>query len=218
MSTVHALTGQPKNFPESRTCAALRAACLGEKHARRLYLQCARRMEDAQLHVIAHAFRFTAAQEKEHADVFRGLIAAYGGQDAPLAEDAPILLPPEPLELLRAVARSEHDEWDVLYPHNAALAEQEGYPRIAAAFRRIAETEQCHAMRFLQYAKALAEGSLFRDRRRVSWLCLPCGQLHTGQEPPEACASCGRDRGHFIRSSYFPFLVQSLPASGPSPE
>lgn len=180
---------------------------MGEMHARRLYLQAARQMEEAHLHVIAHAFRFTAAQEKEHADIFRGLIAAYGGRCVPMAEDAPLLLPREPLEILKAVAQAEHTEWDSLYPYNARQASEEGYPRAAAAFLRIAETEQSHAQRFLQYAKALADGSLFRDRRRVSWLCLPCGQLHAGYEAPQACAACGRDQGHFIRSSYYPFVV-----------
>lgn len=205
MSTVQ--TACPA-FMDSQTCQSLRAACLGEMHARRLYLQCARRMEEESLHVIAHAFRFTAAQEKEHADIFRGLIAAHGGSPVPLTEDAPIRLPHEPLEILRAVVQSEHDEWDALYPHHARVAMEEGYPRIAMAFRRIAETEHIHARRFLQYMAALADGTLFRDDQRVSWLCLPCGQLHAGHEAPETCSACGRDRGHFIRSSYYPFLVE----------
>ena len=209
MSTVPAATLPETSVPfaDSRTYRALRSACLGELHARRLYLQAARQLEEAHLHVIAHAFLFTAAQEKEHADIFRGLITANGGSGIPMTEDAPLLLPREPLALLKAVAQSEHDEWDKLYPQNAVTAREEGYPRIASAFLRIAETEQSHAQRFLQYAKALAEGSLFRDRRRISWLCLPCGQLHSGTEAPAICSACGRDQGHFIRSSYYPFVV-----------
>ena len=207
MSTVQPAAMDCRSFPDSQTHRSLRTACLGEMHARRLYLHAARRMEEASLHVIAHAFRFTAAQEKEHADVLRGLIAAHGGCTVPLAEDAPLLLPHEPLDILKAVSQSEHDEWDTLYPYYARVAAEEGYPRIAEAFRRIAETEQHHAMRFLQYAKALADGTLFRDEHRISWLCLPCGQLHTGCEPPASCSGCGKDRGHFIRSSFYPFVI-----------
>ncbi len=207
MSTVQP-AASCQSFIASQTHRNLRTACLGEMHARRLYLHAARRMEDASLHVIAHAFHFTAAQEKEHADVLRGLIAAHGGQTHPLVEDAPTLLPHEPLDILKAVAQSEHDEWDALYPFYARVAAEEGYPRIADTFLRIAETEQHHAQRFLQYAKALAEGSLFRDRERLSWLCLPCGQFHTGHEAPECCSGCGRDRGHFIRSSFYPFVIE----------
>ena len=207
MSTVPQPQTSP-TFSDALTCRNLRSACLGEIHARRLYLHCAHRMEEEALYVVAHAFRFTAAQEKEHADIFRGLIAAYGGPTVPMTEDTPLLLPHGPLEILQSVVQNEHDEWDALYPHYAAVAMEEGYHRIAEAFRRVAETEQLHARRFLQYAKALAEGSLFRAHKRVSWLCLPCGQLHTGCEAPESCAACGKDQGHFIRSSYYPFIVE----------
>lgn len=207
MSTVQ--TAAPgKTFLDSQTCRSLRSACLGEMHARRLYLQCARRMEEASLYVIAHAFLFTAAQEKEHADIFRGLLAAHGGCSLPTAEDAPILLPRAPLDVLQAVIQNEQDESATLYPYNARIASEEGYLRIATAFRRIAEIEQLHARRFRQYMTALQDGSLFRDEARVSWFCLPCGQLHTGQEAPESCSGCGRDRGHFIRSSYYPFTIR----------
>lgn len=208
MSTVQTAAMPCQSFMESQTRRNLHTACLGEMHARRLYLRAARQMEEAALYVIAHAFCFTAAQEKEHADIFRGLIAAHGGGVLPLAEDAPILLPREPLEILRAAAQSEHDEWDTLYPFYARTAMEEGYPRMAETFRRIAETEQIHARRFLQYAKAMAEGTLFRDEGRISWVCLPCGQLHAGQEAPAHCSACGRDRGHFIRSSFVPFVVE----------
>jgi rubrerythrin len=208
MSTVQPAAFDGQSFIDSQTHRNLRTACLGEMHTRRLYLHAARCMEEASLHVIAHAFDFTAAQEKEHADVLRGLIAAHGGCSVPMAEDAPLLLPHAPLEILKTVSQFEHDEWDTLYPFYARIADEEGYPRVAEAFRRIAETEQHHAMRFLQYAKALADGSLFRDSKRVSWLCLPCGQLHTGHEAPVSCSGCGKDQGHFIRSSFFPFTVE----------
>lgn len=200
----HVRTG----FADSQTCRSLRTACLGEMHARRLYLQAARKMEDASLHVIAHAFHFTAAQEKEHADIFRGLIASHGGPAAPLAEDAPVLLPHTPLEILQAVSQAEQDEGSTLYPFYARIAAEEGYPRIAGAFRRVAETEHSHARRFQQYAAALSDGTLFRDSCRVSWICLSCGQLHAACEPPDSCSACGRDRGHFIRSSFHPFITE----------
>ena len=195
-------------FSATDTCRNLRSACVGEWSAHRLYLHCARRMEDEALQVIAHAFRFTAAQEKEHADVLCGLLSAHRGPCPTVPEDGVLPMPQEPLALLRAVARSEHDEWDRLYPHYAAVAREEGYPRIASTFLRIAETEQIHARRFLQYAKALAEGTLFRDAHRTTWLCLPCGQLHTGCEPPQSCSGCSSSRGNFIRSSFFPFSVE----------
>ena len=202
MSTIQPV---PSPFMDTLTFRNLRGACLDEMHARRLYLQCARRMEEAALHVVAHAFHFTAAQEKEHADVFRGLLTVHSGCSLPMAEDTPLLLPHTPLEILQTVIQSETT---ARYSHYAQTASEEGYHRIANAFRRIAETEQLHLRRFRQYMKVLQEGSLFRDEAQVSWFCLPCGQLHSGREAPESCSGCGRDRGHFIRSSYYPFAVR----------
>ena len=51
-------------------------------------------------------------------------------------------------------------------------------------------------------------GRLFRNEQRVSWVCLACGQIHTGCEPPPSCSGCSGGQGHFIRSSFYPFAVE----------
>lgn len=192
---------------EGQTCRNLRSAFLRESQSRRLYIACARRMEEASLHVIAHAFRFTAAQEKEHADICRGLLSAYGGSCIPFSPDTAPSLPDDPPSLLDFAAQAERHEGERFYPRCARAALEEGYPRIAEAFRRIGETECLHAQRFEQYAAALREGRLFHDAAPISWVCMPCGEIFSGPEAPLHCAACGRDQGHFIRSSYYPFSV-----------
>ena len=177
-------------FMDSRTYQALQSALLGEEQSRRLYLQAAQILEEAQLHVIAHALRFTAAQEKEHAAIFSGLLSVYGGNPLPHADILP-LLPGEPAALLQSLAQNEISEAERLYPCNARIALEEGYPRIAAAFQRIAETEALHARRLRQFEEALISGTLFRAERPVSWYCLACGELRTSCEPPDGCPGCG---------------------------
>lgn len=203
MSTTHV---QPSDFPSSRTCKSLVSAFQGESQARRQYTAAADRLEQAGLHVIAHAFRFTAAQEGEHAAIFHGLLRISGGERIDAAE-ADVPLPEEPYRILLAVSQGEQAESETLYPAYARIAEAEGHPRIATAFRRISETERLHARRFTQYADALQSGTLFRSPHRVGWLCLPCGHLHYGLEAPDLCDTCGRTRGHFIRSDFHPFTV-----------
>ena len=206
MSTVQIDTsGNP--FVASQACRSLLSAYRRELHARRLYQQCARRMEEASLGVIAYAFRFTAAQEKEHADIFRGLLVAHGVIKPPAAEDVPILLPCDPLEMLQTVIDSEQEEACERYPLDAGAAAEEGYTRIATVFRRIAETEQMHVRRFRQYMQALQEGTLFQAEEKTAWFCLTCGQIHTGQAAPDHCSGCGGVQGQFIRSCYYPFAI-----------
>lgn len=205
MSTLQPLRCPP--FLDSLTCCNLRSACLAEMHAERHYLRCAAAMEDAALQVIAHAFRFTAAQDKEHAAILSGLMTAQGITPPPV-EDLPAMLSRDPAELLRAAALSKHGIWDVLYPQYAQTAREEGYPRIAKTLERLAETEQLHARRFAQYLEALGDGTLFASETPASWVCLHCGQLHTSCEPPALCPGCGSGQGHYIRSDYFPFSVE----------
>lgn len=197
----------PARFMRSRTQQSLVSALERVTLHRHLYLTAAQRCEDAGLHVVAHAFRFTAAQEKEHADIFRGLLRTFGGEQ-PAVTDAEEAPPHDaPLTLLHTAAQSEARSCGEFDPGYADIAVAEHYPRIATAFRRIAGTEQLHARRFSQYAQALQDGSLFSSSRRVGWLCLPCGHLHYGSDAPEHCGSCGRSRGHFIRSDFHPFTV-----------
>ena len=195
------------DFIDSQSHRALQNAFYNEEQTRQLYLHAAPTMEEAQLHVIAHMLRFTAAQEKEHAAIFAGLISTYGGQALSSAEEMP-LPAGGPADILRAFAQAESCDAQHRYPEAARIALAEGYPRIAAAFQRIAETEALHAQRFHRFEHALISGTLFQESTPVSWLCLPCGQFHTGCEPPESCPSCNRDRGHFIRSNYYPFHVE----------
>lgn len=195
------------DFIDSQSHRALQNAFCNEEQARRLYLHAAQTMEEAQLHVIAHMLHFTAAQEKEHAAIFAGLISTYGGHASSSADEIP-LPAGGPAAILRAFAQAETLEAQQHYPEAARIALEEGYPRIAAAFQRIAETEALHAQRFHRFEQALISGALFQESTPVSWLCLPCGQFHTGCEPPASCPSCNRDRGHFIRSNYYPFHVE----------
>lgn len=205
MSTIPA-TAAPA-FMTTLSCRGLTAAWAEGDCTRRLYLAAARRMEDAHLYVISHALRFTAAQEKEHTAIFQGLLSRHGVCTAPPTGE--IVLPDlAPGALLSRLSDAESLRAEQEFPRMARIAREEGYPRIADALRRIGETEALHARRFRQYADALADGSLFHSDRRVSWLCLGCGQLHTAFEPPQSCTSCRCDQGHFIRSSFHPFALE----------
>ena len=191
MSTTQTTMSHPALF------SALKAA----ETARLWYLQAAGCLEAADLHVIAHAFRFTAAQESEHAAMLR-LFTGAALPDVPLHD-----MPGDPAALLHAALTRENACAENLLPAAAREAAEAGLPRIAIALQRMAETEAAHARRFSQYLSALEEGRLLGDSKPLTWLCLPCGSLYHGCAAPERCDSCGASRGHFIRSSLHPFAV-----------
>ena len=204
MSTVPAPF--PPVFMEQYTCSHLHEACLSEIRTRLQCLSAAEAMEEAHLHVIAHALRFTAAQDSEHEVIFHGLLVQQGGTLSPSAEQE-ALASHAPLMLLHTLIQ-EKTVIVQRYLDAVRTAQAEGYPRIATTFTRIAETETLHIRRFQQYAQAFADGSLFHTERPVTWLCMHCSLLHTGCEPPQACSGCGRDQGYFIRSNHYPFSVE----------
>ena len=189
-------------FRQSRTYGGLQDALRDKRRARQLYLDAARTLTEDGQQVIAHAFRFTAAQEGEHAAILAQMA------DAPA--DAPPACPDTPStaqEALAAALERESACAQELFPAAAREAEAARQPRAAAALRRIAENEAQHARRLAQYSAALADGSLFCSATPVSWVCLACGGLQHGCHAPASCEGCGASGGHFIRSSFHPFAL-----------
>ena len=45
--------------------------------------------------------------------------------------------------------------------------------------------------------KNVEAGTVFKKATPVDWVCLECGYVHNGTEPPEECPSCGHDRGYY---------------------
>lgn len=197
---------QPDAIPSSDLPDSLQSVLCTVRRARRLYLSSAQMCQEAGLYVAAYAFRFTAAQEAEHADILEGLLRGCGW-NAPPEDRACSPSGGDPAQFLRKAARDERRQADCL-SRCGTLAAKAGMSRLAVALERIADTEQTHALRFEQYAEALSSGTLFMDRRRTSWFCLHCGLTHYGQAAPEICSACGCGDGGFIRTSFAPFAVR----------
>ena len=85
------------------------------------------------------------------------------------------------------------------------MAEQEGFPAIAAAFRQIAKIEKVHADRFKRFAQLLEQGKLFVSDVDTAWICLNCGHIHNGKQAPAQCPVCKHSQGYFIRLELSPY-------------
>ena len=89
------------------------------------------------------------------------------------------------------------------YPAFAKVAEEEGFTKVAAAFRNIAAIEACHASRFRTIEELLRNGALFDGGD--TWMCLNCGHIHKGKTAPEVCPVCAHNRGYFLRTTWAPY-------------
>lgn len=192
-------------FTASRTRSNLLKAFAGESQAIMRYAFSASRAKTENLFVIEWAFSFTAGQEREHAEVFYNLLNGQARENSALDATYPIANLTDSLSLLREAQHNEYQEYTADYATFAEIAGQEGFPQIEQKFRMIARIEQTHGDRFGRFADHLEQNTLFKAEREVKWMCLNCGHIHTGAEPPMQCPVCSHNQGYFLREDLIPF-------------
>ena len=196
------------NLCESQTKINLMRAFAGECQAQNRYNIAADIAKQQKLIVIERMFKLTANQEEQHAKLFFQLLQECAGENIDIAAGFPADVFTDIGQLLDASAKGENDEAEDIYPAFAGIAQSEGLLRPAEIFRYVAEIEATHRQRFEYYAQLWRDGMLFRsDSTEQQWMCLNCGHIHTGSEPPLNCPVCGVEQGYFIRREEAAFTV-----------
>ena len=195
-------------FRESKTKVNLMRAFAGESQARNRYTFAASAARSAGLHVVERVFRFTADQEREHAELFCKHLAQCEGENIHMDASYPVENTAwTPERLLRSAQHNEYEEAQVVYPSFAHTAREEGFLAVASTFEMIAEIERTHGDRFGQLAQRAQEQALFKSERETVWMCLNCGHVHNGKEAPQKCPVCDHDRGFFVRLEFAPYTT-----------
>ena len=194
------------NFNESRTKMNLMRAFAGESQARMRYYLAAVEAQKQYLVGLERMFRFTAEQEEQHAKVFYEAMKDAAGEEIQIQGDFPADVYTDLQQLLEASARGEDREFSEIYPEFARIAAEEGFTDIGMKFRMIADIEDKHKHRFQYYADLMRNDMLFRsDNTEERWMCLNCGHIHIGSEPPQNCPVCGVKQGFYVREAEAPF-------------
>ena len=192
------------NLQNTKTLTNLMRAFAGESLARNRYDFAAEQAETDGLPVIAAVFRYTAGQEKEHAEIFADYLRRGDVDSLPLSGDFPVDTAADTLALLAAAAKNEAKEHAEVYPAFAATARDEGFGEIARKLEMIAQVENCHAGRFEAFHRLLAERKLFVSNMDCAWICLNCGHEFNAKAAPQSCPVCG-EAGYFIRVEMSPY-------------
>jgi len=100
-------------------------------------------------------------------------------------------------ENLKTAAEGENHEHTKMYPGFARIADEEGFPEIAAVIRAIAVAENQHEKRYLALFDNVDKNRVFRREKIVRWRCRNCGYIHEGTELPEKCPACAHPRAFF---------------------
>ena len=137
--------------------------------------------------------------EREHAKrLFEFIQKLKGDNEAiKVVTEAPLVMGSD-VDNLKAAIAGEHYENTEMYPQFAEVAEKEGYVEVAARLRAIGKAEEYHEKRYRRLLEEVEKGTFFKRDGEVAWVCLECGYIHYGTEPPEECPSCGHPKAYYV--------------------
>jgi rubrerythrin len=183
----------------TKTEKNLLAAFAGESQARNRYGFFASVAKKEGYEQIAGIFDETAANEREHAKRFFKFLE---GGDAQITATYPAGKIGTTDTNLLAAANGEKEEWGVLYPSFAVIAEEEGFPEIAKVFKEIASVEAHHEARYRDLLAHVKAGTVFTREEPVRWKCRNCGYVHEGTSAPDCCPACDHPKAFYEVDPY----------------
>ncbi|MBE6867637.1 MAG: rubrerythrin family protein [Ruminococcus albus] len=182
----------------SKTKENLMRAFAGESQARNRYTFAQKKFASSD-YTVSELFRFTAEQERAHAQVFYEYLKEFSGQQLQVCGDYPVDISDDLLTMLEMSAKDERHESEVIYPEFARIAREEGFTDIARSFENIAKIENAHAERFAAFADLIRRGQIYNSEEEEIWVCMNCGFIMTSTQPPEQCPVCDVPQGYYIR-------------------
>lgn len=183
-----------KNVKGTKTEKNLLTAFAGESQARNRYTYFASQARKEGYEQISALFLETADNEKEHAKRFFKLLE--GGEGEVVAM-FPAGVIGNTRENLKAATAGERHEHMGMYPEFARVAQEEGFPIIAAVFRAVATVERHHEKRYLALLENIEKDQVFKREASTRWKCRNCGYIHEATEAPDKCPACEHSQSYF---------------------
>ena len=172
-----------KELKGTKTEKNLQEAFAGESQARNKYTYYASKAKKDGYVQISNIFLETAANEKEHAEIWFKYLN--GGKIS------------DTMANLEDAANGENFEWTDMYARMAEEAEEEGFKEIAAKFRMVAKIEKGHEERYRKLLDNVKKECVFSKDGDVIWQCSNCGHIIIGKKAPEICPVCDHPKAYF---------------------
>lgn len=183
-----------KSIKGTRTEKQLLTAFAGESQARTRYTFFASAAKKEGFEQISRIFTETADNEKEHAKRFFSFLEG-GAVEITATFSAGVI--GTTAQNLLAAANGEMEEHTELYPEAARIADEEGFPDVAALFRLVATVEKHHEARYRALQKNIETKKVFEKEGSTLWKCLNCGYIAEGAKAPEKCPTCNHPQAYF---------------------
>ena len=183
-----------KSIKGTETEKNLLKSFAGESQARNRYTYFASVAKKEGYEQIAAIFEETANQEKEHA---KRMFKYLEGGMVEITASYPAGVIGTTVENLKAAAEGENEEWTMIYPKFAEIAENEGFKEIAVMYRAIAKAEKVHEDRYAKFMENILNDEVFKREEKVKWQCRNCGYIHEGKTAPQNCPACNHPQSYF---------------------
>ena len=170
-----------KDLKGTKTEKNLWEAFAGESQARNKYTYFASKAKKDGYVQISKIFEETAANEKEHAEIWFKLLNGIGST----------------AENLKSAADGENYEWTDMYDQMAKDAREEGFDHIAFLFEQVGKIEKEHEERYRKLLANVEGGLVFSRDGDMIWQCSNCGHIHVGKQAPEVCPVCVHPKAYF---------------------
>ena len=171
-----------KELKGTKTEKNLMEAFAGESMARNKYTYFASKAKKDGYVQISKIFEETAANEKEHAEIWYKYLHN-GVASTP--------------ENLKDAAEGENYEWTDMYARMAQEAREEGFIEIAEKFEMVGAIEKEHEARYKKLLKNIQDGIVFSREGDAIWQCSNCGHIVIGPKAPEVCPVCDHPQSYF---------------------
>ena len=168
-------------YSGTQTEKNLLEAFAGESQARNKYTYFASKAMKDGFEQIAAIFLKTADNEKEHAKLWFKELNGIG----------------DTAQNLAAAADGVNYEWTDMYEGFAKTAEAEGFPELAAKFRRVGAIEKEHEERYRALLKNVETAAVFAKSEVKVWECRNCGHIVVGTAAPDICPVCAHPQSYF---------------------
>jgi rubrerythrin len=183
-----------KSLKGTKTEVNLLTAFAGESQARNRYTFFASAAKKEGYVQIANIFLETAANEKEHAEIF---FKHLEGGDAEITARYPAGIIKDTKTNLEEAAAGEQLEWTTLYRNFGKDARDEGFPDVARSFDQIAKVELFHESRYRKLIENIVKGEVFKRQAPVKWHCSNCGYVFEGTDAPKECPACRHPQAYY---------------------
>ncbi len=172
-----------ENLKGTETEKNLHTALSGESQAYLRYRWFAAKAERDGYAAVADLFNKTAENEKEHAEIWFRYLGGWSATE----------------NNLKTAAEGENFEWTTMYDEFEKTARAEGLDAIADLFAKVASIERTHEENYRREWDKIQQGTMFSGNSSTKWICLNCGYVTEGTEPPEICPVCSHSQGYFTR-------------------